>query len=129
VGERRGLRFTAVVLAVLALLTWPFASRYTSFGIDTERDVGDHVRCDFWRVRWPGDGRVGVVHETTVRVPDGRPVDAFDLGGVFWCRDAPPGAGDAMAVAVPHWLLVVVTAALAVVVTRGGKRRAERTVG
>lgn len=110
---RRVPRNVALVVAAATLGFWPFAARYTSFGIDTEHEDGDRIRCDWWRVRWPGDGRVGLLHEVTWRPHDARPVERFDLGGAFLRDEAPPGAGAALALAVPHWLLVIATTAIA----------------
>lgn len=131
-----------------ALATWPIAHRYTSFGVDRERLDGARVRCDFWRVRWPGDGSLAAGVETTWR--DGGPIAACDLGGRFllpahelaprdageragfWCvrhagaaAAAPPivaGAERAFLIAVPHWLVVVATAVVALAATAGRLR-------
>ena len=119
------MRATSIALAVAAVGLWPFATCYTSFGLDTERAVDGQVRCDWWRVRWPGDGSVGLCHETALRERGGGPIERWDLGGVFFANTAPPGARDAMQLVMPHWLLVAATVSLAGFLTfgRGTARR------
>lgn len=140
---RRCARVAAWSATAAALLAWPFAYRFSSFGIDRERADGARVRCDFWRVRWPGDGSVALCLETTWR--DGGDITAWDLGGRFlwpprdlapcdrmqragfWWVDhtgpagaAPPivaGAERAFLVAVPHWLVALATATCALATT------------
>ncbi len=131
----------ACLSAVLIAAFWPWAGRYTSFGLDLERKDERGVRCDFVRLRWPGDGSVVACVETTHRPEASGPVVPWDLGARFLC-DAPtvraeglaerlgfrcvlhrPGDGEtppivagsesAIAVGVPHWFGIVVAAVLA----------------
>lgn len=141
-ARRRQLVRSAVSAAAAALLLWwPFAYRYTSFGLDCECAQGGGVEQTFWRLRWPGDGSVALAFLVEHRAADSGSLEPFDLGGSFlqaaaelraegfwqrhgfwWVRvnaatgPAPPivaGADCALLVGVPHWLLVAVAALVA----------------
>lgn len=120
---RRLGRLAAVSAALATLAFWPFAWRYTSFGFDLERADAEGVRCDWWRVRWPGDGTVGVLHEVTMRPRSDGPIESFDVGGALFVEPPPPGAADCLRFAVPHWALVIAAVLFAAAATFGCRRR------
>jgi hypothetical protein len=135
-----------LVSAVLLAL-WSRNHRYTSLGLDLEQPDGPtRVRCTFYRLRWPGDGSVCVGRLVEHRAADAKALERFDLGGRFfkaaketrpqtawnrfgfwWITDpktpvaaAPgmaPGASEAFLVGVPHWLLCVLSVAIALLAT------------
>ena len=137
----RWLQRFSTCVAITLLASWPFAHRYTSFGLDLEtRDAG-RVRCTYWRVRWPRDGSLVFAHIVEHREVGSGPVEPFDLGGRFlqravpvptdgvwqeqgfWWIDVdaangpvPPivaGADRAWLVGVPHWLVALAAVVMA----------------
>lgn len=78
------LRGLSWLLCLGFLVMWPFSyGFYTSIGIDTDRaDDGPVIRTHH-RFRWPGDGSFRVGAEA-FWLPASEPLDAFDLGGVFF---------------------------------------------
>lgn len=134
------MRRLALATFVLVLLLWPFAYRYSSFGIDTEQRLGTGVERTFYRIRLPGDGSVFVGSIAEHQSGGGHSAQAFDLGGDFlkpahpmpaasswnrlgfWWVDvdasrgdrpvpATPHASRTRLVGVPYWLLVLVAGA------------------
>ena len=148
--SRRLLRLAALAGAVLGLVTWPMACRYTSFGLDLERAEGAQVRQTFWRLRWPGDGSVALVWIAEHRDLAAGAVEPWDLGGAFlepaprlaasgfwqdhgfWWVDADAasgavpgivgGADRAVLVGVPHGLVALLLALGAAWLRRGRVR-------
>jgi hypothetical protein len=130
-----------VALAALAVVTVPISHwRYTSIGFDLRSHVGpDRVNREY-RLRWPGDGTVGVLYQR-VREPIFEPLDAFDVAlrvlqpperraprsawnrAGFWRvrTDRLRGAASVSTrwIGVPSW----VPAALLVLVLLGSRRR------
>ncbi len=149
-GRGRAPALLCLSVVLVAAAFWPWAGRYTSFGLDLERKDECGVRCDFVRLRWPGDGSVVACVETTHRLEASGPVVPWDLGARFLC-DAPPvradglaerlgfhwvlhrpgdgepppivaGSESALAVGVPHWFVIVVAAVLAQRLGRRARR-------
>lgn len=138
-----GLWWSAAALVSL----WPLSHRYTSLGLDLEQpENATRVRCTFYRLRWPGDGSVCVGRLVEHRAADAKPLERVDLGGRFfkpakearprtawnrwgfwWITDpkapaavAPamaPSASEAFLVGVPHWLVSVLSVAIALLAT------------
>jgi hypothetical protein len=153
-SQRRIIAALWIASAAL-FAAWPLSHRYTSFGIDLESpDAPDRIRCTFYRIKWPGDGSVCVGRLVTHRAADAKALERFDLGGRFfkppkethpasrlnrcgfWCVTQPaspqavasgmaPGTSEVFLVGVPHGLLVLLAATLAIGVMLA-RRRSER---
>ncbi len=139
------VRWLAIGGAIVAVLSWPFAYRYTSLGLDLERQQDGRIGCTFYRLRWPGDGSVALAWIVEHRELASGALEPFDLGarflqpvpglaangfwqqhGFWWvCVDerapAPPivaGADRALRIGIPHWLVVAVSFALLLLTRR-----------
>lgn len=135
----------------LLLITLPLSYRYTSLGIDVETLGHGRVACTYYRLRWPGDGSVVIGRIAEHRHVDRKPLQSFDLGGVFlrpgrslspssfwnrlgfWSVDydhtrhgpppqMAPGAERARMLGVPWWFLTLLAGTMAIVAQVRSKR-------
>jgi len=109
-----------------------------------DRVEGAQVRFTYWRVRWPGDGSLRLGGGAHYRPLESAPVEAFDLGGVFfqpaqravprsfwnrlgfwWVDEEGEGEGASFIwrrwIGIPSWLPLLLPAAIMVRWRRAGR--------
>jgi hypothetical protein len=79
----------ALSLGFLALWLAGFRC-FTQFGVDMEHEERDQFVIAYYRLRWPGDGSLWIGGTSYARPRANRPLERFDLGGVFFLRPRRP---------------------------------------
>lgn len=84
-----GLSFLlSLTFLVMWLLSYGF---YTSLGVDTDRGDGVHtISSAYYRIRWPGNGSFWIGGGAYRHPDEGKPLEPFDLGGVFFLEPRRP---------------------------------------
>ncbi|MEP0834542.1 hypothetical protein NDI48_25600 [Microcoleus sp. AS-A8] len=119
------------LLSLTFVMMWLFSYRfYTSLGVDTDRADGSDVITGYYRIRWPGNGSFWIGGGAYRHPDEGKPLQAFDLGGVFFQpppRSQPHSFWNRVGfwlkreselnqwqfwIGVPSWLPVLLTTAL-----------------
>ncbi|MEW6498581.1 MAG: hypothetical protein AB1589_39695 [Cyanobacteriota bacterium] len=73
------------LLSMTFLVMWLFSySFYTSLGVDSDRADASDVITAYYRIRWPGNGSFWIGGGTYRHPGEGKRLDPFDLGGVFF---------------------------------------------
>lgn len=73
------------LLSLTFLMMWLLSySFYTSLGVDTDRANGSNVITAYYRIRWPGNGSFWIGGGAYRHPNQGKPLEPFDLGGVFF---------------------------------------------